>query len=97
MDIKARWADTLKAHTSKATDPVAPMSDDTPASAWQRDAAKRALDELFSLTTQYRSSTRYRELLDFTARFRSYSPFNALLGPRPDARCAGSLPHLRGG
>ena len=79
MDIKERWANTLKAHTGKAPDPEAPMSDDTPASAWERDAAKRALDELFSLTAQYRSSTAYRELLDFTARFRSYSPFNALL------------------
>jgi len=51
----------------------------TPAAAWDRDAAKRALDELFSLTRQYRSSKTYHELLQFVARFRYYSPFNAML------------------
>jgi hypothetical protein len=51
----------------------------TPADAWQQDATKRALDELFSLTTQYRSSKAYHELMQFVARFRFYSPFNAML------------------
>lgn len=51
----------------------------TPAAVWERDAAKRALDELFSLTHQYKSSQAYRDLLQFVTRFRSYSPFNAML------------------
>lgn len=40
---------------------------------------KRALDELFSLTHQYRAGEAYRDLLKFVARFRSYSPYNAML------------------
>ena len=51
----------------------------TPASAWERDAAKRALDELFSLTFQYKTSKAYQDLLQFVTRFPSYSPFNAML------------------
>jgi len=50
-----------------------------PAGEWEQDAAKRALDELFSLTSQYKTSRAYYELLQFVARFRFYSPFNALL------------------
>lgn len=53
--------------------------DATPADAWQKDAAKRALDELFSLTSQYKTSEAYQQLLEFVTRFRSYSPFNAML------------------
>lgn len=49
------------------------------AAVWERDAAKRALDELFRLTHQYKSSQAYRDLLQFVTRFRSYSPFNAML------------------
>lgn len=41
--------------------------------------AKQALDELFHLTQQYRSSESYRRLLQFVGRFRFYSPYNALL------------------
>lgn len=52
---------------------------DTPADAWDRDASKRALDELFSLTRQYKSSAAYHSLLTFVSRFRFYSPFNAML------------------
>ena len=55
------------------------IADATHAAAWERDAAKRALDELFSLTHQYKSSQAYRDLLQFVTRFRSYSPFNAML------------------
>lgn len=54
-------------------------SEDTPASIWDRDAAKRALDELFAHTIQYRSSKAYYDLLVFVSRFRRYSPFNAML------------------
>ena len=52
---------------------------ETPASAWERDSAKRAIDELFSLTHQYKSSKQYNELMTFVARFRFYSPYNAML------------------
>ena len=51
----------------------------TPASVWEGDAAKRALDELFSLTFQYKTGKAYQDLLKFVIRFRSYSPFNAML------------------
>lgn len=51
----------------------------SPAVAWQRDAAKRALDELFSQARQYKTSREYLELLRFVGRFRFYSPFNAVL------------------
>lgn len=53
--------------------------DVTPAHEWQKDAAKRALDELFSLARQYKSSDAYHKLLKFIVHFRSYSPFNAML------------------
>ena len=55
------------------------IPDVTPAGAWERDTAKRALDELFSLTFQYKTSAAYRDLLKFVTRFLSYSPFNAML------------------
>ena len=45
----------------------------------EQDVAKHALDELFSLTSQYKTSGAYRDLLRFVVRFRSYSPFNAML------------------
>lgn len=51
----------------------------SPADMWDQDAAKRALDELFSLTYQYRASKAYYDLMQFIARFRIYSPFNAML------------------
>ena len=43
------------------------------------EVAKRSLDELFLLTQQYRSSQSYRNLIDFIAKFRFYSPYNAML------------------
>src|SRR4051812_3526844 len=52
---------------------------DSPAAAWDRDSAKRSLDELFTSTHQYRSSKGYNELLTFIRRFRFYSPYNAML------------------
>lgn len=51
----------------------------SPADVWDQDAAKRALDELFNLTYQYRTSKAYYDLMQFIARFRFYSPFNAML------------------
>jgi hypothetical protein len=55
------------------------FEDGSPASQWERDVARRSLDELFTLTHQYRSSKAYRELLEFVGRFRFYAPFNAML------------------
>jgi len=52
---------------------------DSPAAAWDRDVAKRSLDELFAQTYQYKSSKAYHELLAFIRRFRFYSPYNAML------------------
>ena len=55
------------------------IPDATAAGAWERNDAKRALDELFSLTFQYKTGEAYQDLLQFVTRFRSYSPFNAML------------------
>lgn len=52
---------------------------ETPAEIWEKDAAKRALDELFNLTCQYKTSDSFWELMKFVRRFRFYSPFNAML------------------
>ena len=49
------------------------------APAGDRDAAQRALDELFQFARQYANSQEFKGLIDFIARFRLYSPFNALL------------------
>ena len=54
-------------------------NDDTPSTAWDLDATKRTLDELFTLTYQYKTSQSYLELIQFVSRFRKYSPFNAML------------------
>jgi hypothetical protein len=43
------------------------------------DVTRRALDELFSLTRQYKSTQSYHNLLEFIARFRFYAPYNAML------------------
>lgn len=56
-----------------------PDTEVPPATAWTQDAAKRALDELFSLTFQYKSSQDFYDLVQFVAGFRFYSPFNAML------------------
>lgn len=52
---------------------------DSPASIWERDAAKRTLDELFAHTIEYRYSEAYYNMLRFVASFTWYSPFNAML------------------
>jgi IrrE N-terminal-like domain len=59
--------------------PALDLDDLSPAAEWDRDAARRALDDLFSNARQYNSSKAFRELVDFVARFRFYSPFNAML------------------
>jgi hypothetical protein len=51
----------------------------SPAAEWDRDITRRALDELFRLAGEYKTTNEYRELLDFVGRFRFYSPYNAML------------------
>jgi hypothetical protein len=51
----------------------------TPADAWDRHAAERALDELFTQTTTFRTGPAFRDLMGFIAAFRFYAPFNAML------------------
>jgi len=43
------------------------------------DISKKALDELFSLTSQYRRASAFSDLIKFVSTFRSYSPYNAML------------------
>ena len=52
---------------------------DNPASSWNPDDVKTALDELFNLSSKYRTSAEYGELLKFVAKFHRYSFFNATL------------------
>ncbi len=52
---------------------------DKPIDTWDRDAAKGALDELFTAARQYKSGKEYWELLQFISRFHSYSIFNNVL------------------
>jgi len=52
---------------------------ESPIETWNADLAKHTLDELFSLTSRYKASKDYRELIRFVARFRFYSPYNAML------------------
>ena len=51
----------------------------SPAHSWDKEATKRALDELFTGTRQYRSSQAFSNLLTFVSRFRFYSPYNSML------------------
>ena len=44
-----------------------------------QESARTALHELFTLARKYNSSAAYLELMRFIARFRFYSPFNAML------------------
>lgn len=64
------------------------FADSSPAEDWDEKVARRALDELFSATFAYRSSKAYFEVMRFIARFRFYSPYNAMLLhiQRPGAR-----------
>jgi hypothetical protein len=56
-----------------------PAPESSPAERWDRDSARRALDDLFTHARQYNSSSAYFELMSFIGRFRFYSPFNAML------------------
>jgi hypothetical protein len=50
-----------------------------PADVWDKQSARRALDDLFRNAQQYTTSDEFRQLIEFIARFRFYSPFNAML------------------
>jgi hypothetical protein len=65
--------------TQDSAMPSVATSEISPSDAWDREAARRALDELFTVAHQYNSSEAYLELMKFIGRFRSYSPFNAML------------------
>jgi hypothetical protein len=54
-------------------------TEDPHSSKLDEGSTRRALDELFSLTHQYRTTQSYDALLKFIARFRFYAPFNAML------------------
>ena len=56
-----------------------PISKDSSLAKQDKEAAVRALDELVSFARKYRTSKSYQELMHFIARFRFYSPFNAML------------------
>ena len=58
---------------------VSSLDSRLPSGEWDRDAVRRALDDLFSLAKKYRASKDYLDLLKFIAEFRFYSPFNAML------------------
>ena len=51
----------------------------SPAEKWDMDAAKHSLDELFKVSSQYRSSDSYMRMLDFINQFPYIAPFNAML------------------
>ena len=55
------------------------LLDLSPAKKWDKDKSRRALDELFSMARQYRTSRAYFDLVHFIGGFRYYSPFNAML------------------
>jgi hypothetical protein len=70
-----------EAPRSLATEPMLdPAVEDTsPAKKWDGQAERRALDDLFTNARQYSSTQSYRDLMQFVARFRFYSPFNSML------------------
>lgn len=55
------------------------LFDDNQPRAVEKDQARRALDDVFNLARKYKSTKEYAELLRFVARFRFYSPYNAML------------------
>lgn len=73
-------------------------------SLFENDAhmLRKGIDELFATVRDYASSERFRELLNFTAHFKEYAPYNAMLihiqnpGARfvlPDRSWLHRLPH----
>ena len=64
------------------------VPDSSPAAEWDRKSTQRAIDELFTHAREYSVSKEFHKLIRFVARFRSYSPFNAMLArvQKPGAR-----------
>jgi len=69
--------DLLRINMKNAQDPQ--VQNSSPAEEWDRDVARGALDELFRLAGEYKTTKEYWELLKFVGRFRFYSPYNAML------------------
>lgn len=72
----------MSVDSSSASTPAMVEPQEDPLSArveWERTNTQRALDELFSTARKYRGTKEFKELLDFTVKFRSYAPFNAML------------------
>ena len=63
----------------KTENPKDPFLDDGADVELDVATARRGLDELFSLTHQYKTAESYNSLLKFVANFRFYAPFNAML------------------
>lgn len=63
----------------------------------QRTNDENTLDELFAGTLQLRSSDKFKEVIEFVARLREYSPFNNMLVKlqRPDARYYATASHWK--
>jgi hypothetical protein len=55
------------------------LFEDDPPAALKPEVARHALDELFDLAHRYSTSKEYLDFLRFVARFRFYSPYNAML------------------
>jgi hypothetical protein len=81
MDSNLLMNPYREAPRSLASEPMLdPAVEDTsPAKKWDGQAERRALDDLFTNARQYSSTQSYRDLMQFVARFRFYSPFNAML------------------
>jgi len=69
--------DLLRINMKNSQNPQ--VQNSSPAAEWDQDIARRALDELFRLAGEYRTTKEYCDLLDFVGRFRFYSPYNAML------------------
>lgn len=77
MELKGEEAEARTVNMEDA--PELDLGHTSAAAEWDRNAARRALDDLFNSARRYNSSKTFRELVDFVARFRFYSPFNAML------------------
>ena len=64
--------DLLRINMKNSQNPQ--VQNSSPAAEWDQDIARRALDELFRLAGEYRTTKEYCDLLDFVGRFRFYSP-----------------------
>ena len=92
------WDDSAHRMTHFDTpDPMRtePLAGNTAATEWDRTAAQRALDELFQFALQYDNCKEFQDLMRFIARFRLYSPFNAMLAhtQKPGASYVASAYH----